>query len=133
MVQCGRDLVLVEICAVVAVDQKRYAAAAVDVARPTESVIERSEFLEQVLVLLQRRDGLGAARADIDAIAHEFPPRVALKMQKGAGPCGHGSPCLEENIVSKWADRKAMSGALTPSSRKPYHPKSRQHRGDLCA
>src|SRR6185436_6796138 len=82
MVQCGRDLVPGEIGAVIAIDQQRHAAASVDVARPSERIIERREFLEQELVLLQRRDGFGAARSDIDAIAHEFAPGVAIKCKR---------------------------------------------------
>ena len=74
MMQRGRDLILGEIGPVVAVDRERHPPAPVDVTRPAEGFIERGEFLEQELVFLQGRDRLGAARADIDAIAHVCPP-----------------------------------------------------------
>src|SRR2546421_6067644 len=107
MVQRSRDLILGEIGAVVAVDRERYPAAAVHVTRPAECFIERGEFLEQELVLLQRRDRLGAARADINTIAHGVAP-FALK-QKGSPALQPRLPVRAKNIVAKWADRKALS------------------------
>jgi len=94
--QRGGDLALAEIGAVVAVDRERDAAGAVDVARPREGVVERRELLEQELVLLQRCDALGAARTDIDAVAHGALLVLETRLLKHEGslrPCGRGSPC----------------------------------------
>src|ERR1041384_6437579 len=63
--------VLAEAGAVVTIDQQCHPAAAVDMARPSEGLVERGKFLEQKLVPLQRRNRFRAARADIDAIAHD--------------------------------------------------------------
>src|SRR5271163_502462 len=56
----GRDLLLVEPRAVIALDQQSDAAAGIDVPRPAERLVERAEFLEQIAILLQRRDRLRA-------------------------------------------------------------------------
>src|SRR4051794_40780154 len=69
MVQGRRDLVLAEARSIVAVDQQRHASAAIDVTRPAERLVERAKFLEQKLILVQRRDRFRAARADVNAIA----------------------------------------------------------------
>src|SRR5262245_7877565 len=90
VLQRGGDLLLVEVGAVVAVDQQRHAAAAVDMARPAERVIQRGEFLEQELILLQRRNRLGAARADIHTIAHGFCSSV--QNTKGAPAAAAEAP-----------------------------------------
>src|SRR6185369_18033644 len=82
MMQGGGDLVLAEAGAIVAVDQQGHAAAAVDMARPTECLVERGKLLEQELVFLERRDRFRAARTDINAIAHEVPPLKAQREPK---------------------------------------------------
>src|SRR6202040_225561 len=64
------DLLLGEPRAVVAFDEKRDAAAVVDVARPAHCLVEQAEFLEQVAILLEGRDRLRAARTGIDAKCH---------------------------------------------------------------
>src|SRR3954447_5362321 len=72
-------------------------------ARPAEGLVERGKLLEQKLILLQRRDRFRAARADIHAIAHEFPPLKAQREPKAFRPQapvrasrysdGMGRPC----------------------------------------
>src|SRR3984885_15496908 len=67
----GRDLLLVEPRAVIALDQQSDASAGIDVPRPAERLVEHAEFLEQIAILLQRQDRLRAARPGIDAIGHD--------------------------------------------------------------
>src|SRR5437588_7871392 len=88
IVQCGRDLVLGQLRAVIAIDRKRDAARIVDVARPGECLVERGELLEQELVLLKRADRLGAARTDENAKTHDCPPFSIARVEstKGARP-----------------------------------------------
>src|SRR5688572_11907470 len=70
MIERGAHLALVETGAVVTIDQQRDAARAVDMPRPSERLVERAELLVEELILLKRRDRLGTARTDINAIAH---------------------------------------------------------------
>src|SRR5436305_14163244 len=84
MLQRGGDFVLAEARAVIAVDRERHPAAAIDMARPTERIVERGELLEQQPILFQRRNLLGTRRADVDAIAHGALP-MCVGTQKGAG------------------------------------------------
>src|SRR4051812_38903095 len=72
--------------------------------RPAECLVERAEFLEEKLILLQRRDRFRAARADVNAIAHDFPP---LKHKGSPRPFGPGSP-LRTDVVVEWADGVAF-------------------------
>src|SRR5258708_1521948 len=84
MLQRGDDLVLGQARAVVAIDRERDPAAAVDVTRPAERIVERSKLLEQEVILFQRRNLLGTRRADVNPIAHGALP-LCVGTQKGAG------------------------------------------------
>src|SRR5882724_6466611 len=78
MLQRGSDLASVQARAVIAVDRECDTAAAVDMPRPAEGVIERSKLLEQELIFFQRRNLLGTRRADVNPIAHGALPRCWL-------------------------------------------------------
>src|SRR3954447_9186259 len=78
-------------------------------ARPAEGLVERGKLLEQKLILLQRRDRFRAARADIHAIAHEFPPLKAQREPKAFRP---KLPSVLQYIVTEWADPVASAASI---------------------
>src|SRR5262245_32485935 len=113
VLQGSSDLLLAETGAVVAIDQQCDAPAPIDMPRPAERVVEGTEFLEQKLILVQRRDRLGTAWADIDAIAHDaFSISLWAKTQREPAALRPRLPVLFTSdlyLVAKWADRKAPS------------------------
>jgi hypothetical protein len=70
MIEGGHDLLLGQTRAVIAVDQQGYPAAVVDVPRPTHCLVEAAKLLEEMAILIQRRDGLRASWTGIDTIGH---------------------------------------------------------------
>src|SRR5882762_7361575 len=106
MLQRGSDLTLVQARAVIAIDRERDPAAAVDMPRPAEGIIERSKLLEQKLILFQRRNLLGTRRADVNPIAHGALPLSWRKCKREPGLAAQ-LPVHRRCVMRQLADRVA--------------------------
>src|SRR4029079_14329369 len=102
MVQRCGDFGLAEAGAVIAIDQQGDTAAAVDMPRPTEGLVERGKFLVEKLILLHGGDRFRAARADINAIAHRFS---SFENTKGA----QGLSALSSRPYQSYSDGMGRS------------------------
>src|SRR3982074_3528697 len=88
------DLAAAEARAVVTLDEERDATATVDVACPSERVVEFIEFLVEELVLLQWRDRLGTARSAICPVGHEGSPIIGPSRVSATFSSGARTPAL---------------------------------------
>src|SRR4051794_40202758 len=74
MAERRSNFALGQLRAVVAFNQQRDAAAAVDVPRPAEGLVEQAEFLVKPTLLLERWNHVRAGRATVNPVGHVHSP-----------------------------------------------------------